>query len=410
MRNQGFTKVRWSLPLILTFLALSIATRLFYNGEILGLDYNLHYPDGVCYTAHAYEFAGLSPEAAWQQTLTDYKGVDARYERLQEEMRPQSCQSVQARVLYPLLSAPFVSQFHLSGMLIIPILAVLLSFLFLFATLRRMRTSELSIFIGLATLATSSSLLRWNIASLPESLLLLWTSISTYVVFGFLSKKKTRTEVTLFLIAIVTLVLLSALTKRSAHFWTILFATILVIFFNKRQEIARRTLLAISAIIIIVTWIVDRSVGAILGGQNSLWIATTTTSCLKGEKVYADPGNVASAISCTDSTNSTVENLTKSVVQNVWSFVINEIGQLAVLDRSLFLLCGILIVGTLLNWKSVGPAGQIALLVALLTFGATTLNATLGLNFRLMTPALPYLIIGAVLLIDLAIKKVKVEQ
>lgn len=395
-------KVRWSLPLILTFLALSIATRLFYNGEILGLDYNLHYPDGVCYTAHAYEFAGLSPEAAWQQTLTDYKGVDARYERLQEEMRPQSCQSVQARVLYPLLSAPFVSQFHLSGMLIIPILAVLLSFLFLFATLRRMRTSELSVFIGLATLATSSSLLRWNIASLPESLLLLWTSISTYVVFGFLSKKKTTTDVTLFLIAIFTLVLLSALTKRSAHFWTILFATILVIFFNKRQEIARRTLLAISAIVIIFTWIVDRSVGAILGGQNSLWIATTTTSCLKGETIYADPGNVASAISCND--------LTSSAIENMWSFIINEIGQLAVLDKSLFLLCGILIIGTLLNWKSVGPAGQIALLVALLTFGATTLNATLGLNFRLMTPALSYLIIGAVLLIDLAIKKVKVEQ
>ena len=395
-------KVRWSLPLILTFLALSIATRLFYNGEILGLDYNLHYPDGVCYTAHAYEFAGLSPEAAWQQTITDYKGVDARYERLQEEMRPQSCQSVQARVLYPLLSAPFVSQFHLSGMLIIPILAVLLSFLFLFATLRRMRTSELSVFIGLATLATSSSLLRWNIASLPESLLLLWTSISTYVVFGFLSKKKTRTDVTLFLIAIFTLVLLSALTKRSAHFWTILFATILVIFFNKRQEIARRTLLAISAIVIIFTWIVDRSVGAILGGQNSLWIATTTTSCLKGETIYADPGNVASAISCND--------LTSSAIENMWSFIINEIGQLAVLDKSLFLLCGILIIGTLLNWKSVGPAGQIALLVALLTFGATTLNATLGLNFRLMTPALSYLIIGAVLLIDLAIKKVKVEQ
>ncbi len=402
MRNQGFTKVRWCLPLILTFLALSIATRLFYNGEILGLDYNLHYPDGVCYTAHAYEFAGLSPEAAWQQTLTDYKGVDARYERLQQEVRPQSCQSVQARVLYPLLSAPFVSQFHLSGMLIIPILAVLLSFLFLFATLRRMRTSELSVFIGLATLATSSSLLRWNIASLPESLLLLWTSISAYVVFDFLSKKKTRTDITLFLLAIFTLVLLSALTKRSAHFWTILFATILVIFFNKRQEIARRTLLAISAIVIIVTWIVDRSVGAILGGQNSLWIATTTTSCLKGETIYADPGNVASAISCND--------LTSSAIENMWSFVINEIGQLAVLDKSLFLLCGILIVGTLLNWKSVGPAGQIALLVALLTFGATTLNATLGLNFRLMTPAFPYLIIGAVLVIDLAIKKVKVEQ
>lgn len=402
MRNQGFRKVRWSLPLILTFLALSIATRLFYNGEILGLDYNLHYPDGVCYTAHAYEFAGLSPEAAWQQTLADYRGVDARYEKLRQEMRPQSCQSVQARVLYPLLSAPFVSQFHLSGMLIIPILAVLLSFLFLFATLRRMRTSELSVFIGLATLATSSSLLRWNIASLPESLLLLWTSISAYVVFGFLSKKKTRTDVTLFLIAIFTLVLFSALTKRSAHFWTILFATILVIFFNKRQEIARRTLLAISAIIIIVTWIVDRSVGAILGGQNSLWIATTTTSCLKGETIYADPGNVASAISCND--------LTSSAIENMWSFVINEIGQLAVLDKSLFLLCGILIIGTLLNWKSVGPAGQITLLVALLTFGATTLNATLGLNFRLMTPALPYLIIGAVLLIDLAIKKVKVEQ
>jgi ABC-type polysaccharide/polyol phosphate export permease len=101
--------------------------------------------------------------------------------------------------------------------------------------------------------------------------------------------------------------------------------------------------------------------------------------------------------------------LTRNVFRNIWNFVLTEIGQLAVLDKPLFLLSAAIIIGVISQWRAIGTIPQFCLLVSLLTFGATTLNATLGLNFRLMTPALPYLIIGAVAVIDHSISKVKVR-
>ena len=57
MQKRGNRAIRWTVPLLLAFFSLSILTRLFYHGEVLGLDYNLYYPDGVCYTSHAYELS-----------------------------------------------------------------------------------------------------------------------------------------------------------------------------------------------------------------------------------------------------------------------------------------------------------------------------------------------------------------
>jgi hypothetical protein len=153
--------------------------------------------------------------------------------------------------------------------------------------------------------------------------------------------------------------------------------------------------------LLLITWLADRLIGKFLGAQNSLWIATTITSCLKGENVSLDPGNVTAPLSC--------DQLTQNVFRNIWNFVLTEIGQLAVLDKPLFLLSAAIIIGVISQWRAIGTIPQFCLLIFLLTFGATTLNATLGLNFRLMTPALPYLIIGAVAVIDHSISKVKVR-
>lgn len=400
MQNPRKTNAKWPLALILSFLAISILSRIFYNGQILGLDYSLYYPDGVCYTAHAYEFSGLSPQEAWNETRKNYQVAELPISGTIQDYRPQACQSVQARVIYPLLSAPFVSSLGLQGMLVVPIAAVLLSFLLIFFALRRLKLGDTSIVIGLFALAASSSFMRWNISNLPESLLLLWSALSAFLlVFVFESKPSTRkTWLALFIVGVV--IVISALTKRSAHFWTILFVSFALIYSRSpslRARIRWQYLTGISALLLTLTWIADRLTGRILGGQNSLWIATTTTTCLKGEQIYANPGNVTSPLTC--------DQLPQKAAANISNFVITEIGQLAILDKPLFLICGVLIIGVLLTWRAVSDYARICLLVSVFTFGATMLNATLGLNFRLMTPAIPYLIIGAVIVLDKVIQK-----
>jgi len=399
MKNLRIRKANWSLPLVFSFLLLSIVTRLFYNGEVLGLDYNLYYPDGVCYTAHAYEFSGLTPEGAWSKTLDEYQKYDAKYSTLSSELRPDSCVSVQARIIYPLLSAPFISNYGLAGMLVVPVIAVLLGILFIYFALRRLGLSEISIVVGLFALSASSSFLRWNIGNLPESLLFLWTSISLFLLVSFTPRDLSHRKAIFYISSLIGLIIISAVTKRSAHFWTILFSVIALILILNKDRMKRPLLLGIPIMLISITWIADRLAGALLGGQNSLWIATTATSCLKGIQVSVNPGNVTAPLGC--------ENLTQNALKNMWNFALNEIGQLAVLDKPLFLLCGVLIIGVLLRWREVGPIAQICFLVSICTFGATMLNATLGLNFRLMTPALPYLIMGAVMVIDQLIAKAR---
>lgn len=392
--------VRWPLALILSFLAISILSRIFYNGQVLGLDYSLYYPDGVCYTSHAYEFAGLSPQEAWNRTVSEYQSQELPTATTLAEMRPQSCQSVQARIVYPLLSAPFVAQFGLPGMLVVPVVAVILSFLLIFFAMRRLNLNNVSVIVSLFALASSSSLMRWNLANLPENLLLLWASISVFLLVRLTATDEKKKTMVFTLITLVVLIIISSLTKRSAHFWTIVFFSFSLAYAvspTLRQKIRWQVLTASTSFLIAFTWIVDRFVGRIFGGQNSLWIATTATSCAKGDNVSANPGNVATPLSC--------DNLVEGTALNIGQFFVNEIGQLAVLDKPLFLICGTLIIGVLTLWKTVGDVARICLLVSVLTFGATMLNATLGLNFRLMTPALPYLAIGAVIVIDNVIKK-----
>ena len=383
---------KWALPAVLAFLALAILSRIFYNGEVLGFDYRLYYPDGICYTSHAYEYSGLTPGQAWDQTIADYKGVADKYLDLSQGIKPEACNSVQARILYPFFSAPFVAQLGLQGMLVVPIAALVLSFIFIYLALRKFQIRQSIAVLSLLLFASSSTLLRWNISNLPESLFMFFTSISILLVAYLLQDKNINGAFIRFTIFLTPLIILSALTKRSAHFWTILVVTLGVVLYLKYKQILLSYLIGFSTLLLGITWGADRLVGKILGGQNSLWIATTTASCLKGEQVFANPGNVSKPLTCDD--------FQKNALINMKDFVINEIGQLLVLDKILFLVTGFTLLAFLYHLRSHQPLVHITFFVAFFTFSATLLNATLGLNFRLMVPAFPYLVASAALLLN----------
>jgi len=383
---------KWALPAVLAFLALAILSRIFYNGEVLGFDYRLYYPDGICYTSHAYEYSGLTPGQAWDQTIADYKGVANKYLDLPQRFKPDACNSVQARILYPFFSAPFVAHLGLEGMLVVPIAGLFVSFIFIYMALRKFQVRQSIAVVSLLLLAASSTLLRWNVSNLPESLFMFFTSLSLLLIAQLFHNKNINSAYISFTLFISPLIILSALTKRSAHFWTILIVTLGVVLYLKYKQLLISYLIGFSTLLLGITWGADRIVGKILGGQNSLWIATTTASCLKGEQVFANPGNVSKPLTCDD--------IQKNALINMKDFVINEIGQLLVLDKILFLITGFALLAFLYRLKSHQPPVHITFFVAFFTFSATLLNATLGLNFRLMVPAFPYLVACAALLLN----------
>jgi hypothetical protein len=387
---------KWALPAVLAFLALAILSRIFYNGEVLGFDYRLYYPDGICYTSHAYELSGLTPGQAWERTIADYKGVADKYLDLSQGIKPEACNSVQARILYPFFSAPFVAQLGLQGMLVVPIAALVFSFIFIYLALRKFQVRQSISVVSLLLFASSSTLLRWNISNLPESLFMFFTSISLLLVAYLLQDKNIKSAFIRFTIFLTPLIILSAFTKRSAHFWAILVVTLGVVLYLKFKQLLLSYLIGFSTLLLGITWGADRIVGKILGGQNSLWIATTTASCLKGEQVSANPANVATPLSCNENSS----NLFTGILENTFKYVINEIGQLLVLDKILFLVTGFALLAFLHRLKNHGPVVYITFFVAFFTFSATLLNATLGLNFRLMVPAFPYLVACAALLLN----------
>jgi hypothetical protein len=281
-------------------------------------------------------------------------------------------------------------------MLVVPIAGLFFSFIFIYMALRKFQVRQSIAVLSLLLLAASSTLLRWNVSNLPESLFMFFTSLSLLLIAQLFHNKNINSAYISFTLFLSPLIILSALTKRSAHFWTILVVTLGVVLYLKYRQILLSYLIGFSTLLLGITWGADRIVGKILGGQNSLWIATTTASCLKGEQVSANPANVATPLSCNENSS----NLFTGILENTFKYVINEIGQLLVLDKILFLITGFTLLAFLYHLKNYGPVIYVTFFVAFFTFSATLLNATLGLNFRLMVPAFPYLVACAALLLN----------
>jgi len=336
--------VAYCFVLVLGLIA--IAAKYKYNGLVFGFDYGIYQPDGKYYTYMALDFINNDPKQSAQSVVNwyaahAYKGNIFQISDLVPETSP-IYQYISHRVLYPILSIPFVYLFGIPGMIVIPAI----SFLCLLLFIQKISNNYGLINIGVCIciiLSTSPTVTRWMIWNGTDALLAGLFSYAALLLYNL----QTNPNQKYFLL--LALVFLTAATRFSLVFWV---AIAVVMYFNRKKFLA---------LIIFLTSSLS-SIPALL--------ATLGVSILPAEK------------------NQTTLEKIYNIPLSFLRVVSIDIAQLAVLDR-LFLIY--LAVGTLISiiyFKDIASQYFIAILLAGYLLGAV--NGTLGVNFRYQLPAIPF--------------------
>jgi len=341
---------RWENKLIFfCILGLGLVTiiaKYRYNGLVFGFDYGLYQPDGKYYTYMALELINQNPNESAQQVVDWYKAKSYKGNIFTTlDLLPETSpiySFVSHRVLYPLLSAPFVFAFGIPGMLVVPAL----SFLILLTIIYKISLRYNAVYLGLIIcliLTSSPTMSRWMIVNTTDSLLVGLFSLTVYI----LCNLKLTMKSTLFYIFI--LVFLTAATRFSFIFWL---SIAIVLFLNRKKLLA----------VAIVFFALICSIPAL---SASLKVSLLPNQVDKStfEKVLGLP-------------------------ESFFIFLSIDITQLMVLDRLLLVLLGIGLFLAVITLKNLPSQYLISMLLAGYTLGA--INGTLGVNFRYQMPLIPF--------------------
>jgi hypothetical protein len=314
-----------------------------------------------------------------------------------------------ARVLYPAFSVPFVALIGLPGMLVVPALSWLCAILVPALLLLRRRYFLGAAIAGSLAIA-SGSLARWSVSNTVDPLLM--GLVAFTLLFLPIFRPPRRSD----LIGLAVLAILGSLVRQSFPIWVAiaLGPWIVWMLMNRKMQIrhsVRRNpwsgSLAVLTGVAISSWF---AVGAIWGSQNSAFVFETwkgaVTSSIgvalsTSEPTSALPTQVTPGI--TD-TLSEIWTATTQAVNLGWQVIYTEIGQLVVIDRALLILLGL---ATFAVWKNrKWAAGYMFISVFAMTLAIGAINSTLGINFRFQMSTVPF----AVLLAGLAISSSRKQR
>jgi hypothetical protein len=339
----GSRKIQWGL--VASLIILAIFSRLNFNGLILDFDYGIYQPDGSHYAYRTLTFLGVDANLATTRIIDWYQIHGIKNNLFDASLlSPENTATwglVAPRVLYSILSMPFVYLFGISGMMVIPIL----SFTTLIFAVFRVSEIHKKQGVGLLlviVLTTSPTVLRWMIANITDSLL---AGLFSMVVLFFTSKQSGKR----WYFHIGILILLTSTTRFCLPIWL---AISIVCFSNNMRNRALAILLA-SSIAFIPTYLFMPS-NAVL------------------------PANIES---------SGIEK----VFQLGYSFIkvgFIEVAQLAALDRTLLFVVGTALTLSLLNIRQISSQFFLSILFSVWFIGA--INGTLGVNFRYQLPILGF--------------------
>ncbi len=336
---------RYSLALTLILWLVAVVSRLMFNGPILGFDYAIYQPDGANYTFRTLSFLYEDPlkaanEVSEWYALNGFKHNIIEPLALLPENSPVWHLSA-PRILYPLLSLPFVAILGIPGMLVIPTLALLGTFVIVHQISRTLMRPELGLLFSIG-IATSSSVSRWFVANLTDSLLAFLVGL--LIVIEIKVKK-----LWLWIVMITITVLLASATRFSIPIFISLGLGYLLI-----KEVPKAITLLLSGFLGGIPLLFFNSSSAILPGSQS-------DSLLK--KVLDLP------------------------LQSIKVLVV-ESGQLVVLDRIFFFLVIFSLFCAFQLRNKVGVL-TIAVFIGVLAIGF--INGTLGVNFRYQLPLIPFM-------------------
>ena len=412
------------ISLLLIFWALAVASRLLWNGDVYGLDFRVYHPDGACYSQFAFDMAGQS-EAGTKEIIQTYSDIGSPIGSSLNETGDAVLEcygrGLDARVLYPAFSVPFVALIGLPGMLVVPALSWLCAILVPALLLLRRRYFLGAAIAGSLAIA-SGSLARWSVSNTVDPLLM--GLVAFTLLFLPIFRPPRRSD----LIGLAVLAILGSLVRQSFPIWVAiaLGPWIVWMLMNRKMQIrhsVRRNPwsgpLAVLTGVAISSWY---AVGAIWGSQNSAFVFETwkgaVTSSIgvalsTSEPTSTLPTQVTPGITETLPTQVTpgitdalseIWTATTHAVNLGWQVIYTEIGQLVVIDRALLILLGL---ATFAVWKNrKWAAGYMFISVFAMTLAIGAINSTLGINFRFQMSTVPF----AVLLAGLAISSSRKQR
>ena len=346
LKNLVITKQVIAYWFVLALGLIAIAAKYKYNGLVFGFDYGMYQPDGKYYTYMALDFINNDSKQSAQSVVNWYathgfKGNIFQVSDLVPDTSPVY-QFISNRILYPILSIPFVYMFGIPGMIVVPAL----SFLLLLYVVLRLSSRYNRIYVGVIicfVLSISPTVMRWMVVNTTDALLVGLFSYSVIL----LTDLKSNTKIAY--LQLFPLIILTAATRFSLVFWV---AIGLVLFIHRKK------LLAIC--ILIVAFICS------IPALNT----TLSVSLLPNAKEL-----------------STIEKIL-SLPISFFKVIFIDIAQLAVLDRAFlaFLITGVLL--AIIQIRNVASQYFVAVLIAGYILGA--INGTLGVNFRYQMPAIPF--------------------
>jgi len=337
--------------IIVAFWVLTIASRLYANGDSYGFDFSVFQPDGVLYALRTFMFLGHDQLTAARQIEEWYFIHGAsRMHFDPASILPGNSPAwglVAPRVLYPLLSVPFVAIFGMNGLLVIPSLSLLLLVLSIYFLSRSLKASNFGLFLSVLVLL-SPTVLRWMVANITDSLFVGLFALSCLVI-----ESKNR-KINNYL-SIGLLIVLTSITRFATPIWLAL----ALADFSKGER-RRASFITLFCLIASIPTYLTQPSNSVLPREGDLSVL---------EKVFALPVSFI----------------------KVGFF---EIAELAVLDKLLLLILAAALVVAICSIKS--STSMRFLLVLLATWAIGALNGSIGVNFRYQLPVLPFA--GAVLI------------
>jgi hypothetical protein len=225
-------KFRFEIAVLIIW-AIAIAAKYKYNGLVFGFDYGNYQPDGKYYTYMALEYLNHNPAKSAQQVVDWYlvHGFKMNTFTIQDLMPNTSYAypMISHRILYPLLSVPFVAVFGIPGMLAIPALSLLVLFLSIQILSKKMNKP----FIGLGivlTLVFSTTVLRWMMVNCTDALLVGLFALAPFSILAFQQRNRWAAP------TLGLLIVLTSATRFVLPFWlAILF--VLAVRYKRALEI-----------------------------------------------------------------------------------------------------------------------------------------------------------------------------
>jgi hypothetical protein len=338
--------ISFQYPLLVALVIVVVISKVRLNGLVHGLDYGLFQPDGAYYALYSYQLAGAPSPDSVQKVLDWYAKYSLKHDAIAASTLSNYSgdiwQAIYPRILYPLLSVPFLKIFGMTGMLAIPILSLFITTIFI----QKMFGLKNLNFIGLLVnfiLLTSPTFLRWMTVNYSDSLLVAIFSVMSYQ----LLKKGSLKSFTL--LNLFCLILLSTQTRFCLPIWILLGLYQVYIKFWKTGYF-----------IILFSFIC--TIPALLLAPPSALLPSQSTASFN-EKIMSLPISIMKTMGF-------------------------EFLQLLLIDRLLLLVTAVFTIYALSNVATESSKVYLFVFIGCIFIGG--LNGVLGVNFRYYLPIIPF--------------------